>query len=421
MGVPANILQQVQTYQLSGLAFLQNLNCFIATANTKFKDFDRLAANLGSTVTFDLPPRFTVTNSLVAAFQPASQRVQALTVDQQGSVSYEFTAQQFIFNVRDYMMKFGKGAVVELGTKIEANVALNAVTNTYRFFGDGVTPINSFGQLAQALAFFRNYGSIQYDTKGYLSDIAVSTIVNSGLNQFAMDRNDRMANSWEVGAFSKCEWYQSNLLPVHISGNVGNQANGWTSNIGTISAVTVAADGSVSQITITVPGAVANDPNAVLIFDKFQFRDGVAGQPNMRYLTFVGHQVSQNFVQNAVTATAGSNGAGAIVVNFTPPLQAGPVATQNVNNQVAIGMQIQFLPSHRAGMITSGDPLFLAMPQLPDETPFPTANEYDAETGVSIRQYYGSQFAQNARGMVHDCIWGSTLVPENAMMLAFPL
>lgn len=55
MAVPNNILQQVQTYQLSNLAYLQNLNCFVATANTKFKNFEKLTANLGDTVTFDLP------------------------------------------------------------------------------------------------------------------------------------------------------------------------------------------------------------------------------------------------------------------------------------------------------------------------------------------------------------------------------
>src|SRR5689334_19418179 len=110
-----NILQQVQTYQLSHLAYLQNLNCFISTANTRFKDFDKLQANLGSTVTFDLPPRFVTAQSLVATFQPAVQRVMNLTANNAENVSYVFSAEQFIFNVRDYMEKFGKQATVELG------------------------------------------------------------------------------------------------------------------------------------------------------------------------------------------------------------------------------------------------------------------------------------------------------------------
>ena len=415
MAVPANMLQTVQTYQMSGLAFLQNLNAFIGTANTRFKDFDRFTANLGSTVTFDLPPRFTTTNSLVATFQPADQRVQPLTVTQQISTSYAFTAQQFIFNVRDYMERFGMGAIKEIGATIEANVALNCVTNTYRFYGDGVTPINSYQQLAQALAFFRNYGAVHHNTKGYLSDIAVPQIVNSGLNQFALTRNDKSSNSWQLGMFSQCEWYQSNLLPVHISGSEG--VNGTT-----LTVVSVAQDplGNITAITFSGTFA-ASDPNSILQYDKLQFQDGVAGIPNVRYLTFIGHQVSSNPVQIQATVGAASTAGSQVTVQIYPPLQAGGQNNQNISTQIIAGMQVKVLPSHRAGLITAGDPLFLAMPQLPDEVPYPTANSFDPDTGVSLRQYYGSRFGQNERGMVHDCIWGTTLVPEYSMAIIFPL
>lgn len=437
MAVPANILQTVQTYQMSNLAYLQNLCCFTSTSNAKFRDFDKMTANLGDTVTFDLPPRFTTTNSLVANFQPADQRVQPLSVRNQISTSYAFTDQQFLFNVREYMERFGTSSMAEMGAKIEANIATNcdfqivpaAGSNPaffqpgpYRFFGDGVTPINTYNQLAQALALYRNYGSVMYDVKGYLSDIAVAQIVGSGLNQFALDRNDKAALSWQVGAFSGCEWYQSNLLPVHTAGNVGNQANGWTSNVATISAIGAPlADGSINSITVTVPGAVANDPNAILQGDRLQFRDGVAAQPNMRYLTFIGHTVSSVPVQIQATATAASNGAGAITITFNPPLQAAAANNQNINNALAVGMQLQVVPNCRVGMISAGNSLYVAMPQLPTLTPYPTGNSIDPDTGVSLRQYYGSQFGQNVRGMVHDCIWGSVQVPEYAMAMLFPL
>jgi hypothetical protein len=418
MAVPANILQTVQTYQMSALAFLQNLNCFVGTANTRFKDFDRLTANLGDTVTFDLPPRFTTTNNLVVNFQPADQRVQPLTVDQQISTSYAFTAQQFIFNVRDYMERFSKGAITEIGAKIESNVANNCQTGPYRFYGDGVTPINSFGQLAQALALFRNFGSAPGPAKGYLSDIAVAQIVNSGLNQFAMERNNKMSNSWEVGAFSRCDWFQSNLLPVHISGYAG--VNG---SLLTVQGVTLNpnGDGSIVAITFLVAGAPGAVANMINQYDRLQFNDGVVGFTNMRFLTFVGHEVSQSPVQFMATAQAASNAGSVVTVNITPFLQANATNSQNINQQIQVGMTVSVLPSHRAGMITAGDPFFLAMPQLPDEIPYPTANSYDPETGVSLRMYYGSRFGQNERGMVHDAIWGSTLVPEYAIAVIFPL
>ncbi len=411
-----NILQTVQTYQMSGLAFLQNLNCFIGTVNTKFKDFDRLTANLGDTVTFDLPPRFTTTNSLVANFQPADQRVQPLTVDQQISTSYAFTDQQFIFNVRDYMEKFGKAAIAEIGAKIEANVALNCVTAPFRFYGDGVTPINTYNQLAQALALFRNFGAATNNTKGYLSDIAVPAIVGTGLNQFAIDRNNKAANSWELGAFSKCDWYQSNLLPVHTAGNVGNNGA-----LMTVTAVTLDANGAVISITFLVAGAPGIDANAIRLYDKIQFNDGVAGQTNMRFRTFIGHEVSSAPVQMRATANAATDAGSLVTIPIYPPLQANATNGQNINVPVQVGMTANVLPNHRAGLITSGDPFFLAMPALPNETPYPTGNSYDPETGVSLRQYYGSLFGQNVRGMVHDAIWGSTLVPEYSMSVIFPM
>ena len=193
-----NILQQVATYQQSDLAYLINLNCFITTANTKFLNFEDKIGNLGDTVTFDLPPRYVTAQSLGANFQGSVQRVQTLTVNNAQNVAYNFTSQQILFNVEEYWDKFAKSAVEELSANVEANVAQNCVTGTFRFYGDGVTPITTFNQLAKALAFFRNFGAPKNETKGYLSDTAVPDIVGSGLNQFAMKRNDETAMSWEV-------------------------------------------------------------------------------------------------------------------------------------------------------------------------------------------------------------------------------
>jgi hypothetical protein len=155
--------------------------------------------------------------------------------------------------------------------------------------------------------------------------------------------------------------------------------------------------------------------------DKIQFSDGVAGQPNLRYRTFIGHEVSANSVQVRALANVGATAGGVVTIPIFPFLQAAPTNAQNLNVQVAIGMQAKVLPSHRAGLITAGDPLFLAMPRLPDQIPFPTANENDPETGVSLRMYYGTLFGQNQMGMIHDAIWGSTLVDEYALALIFPL
>jgi len=416
MAVPDNDLKQVQTYQESNLAYLQNLNCFVSTCNTKFKDFENLTGNLGDTVTYSKPPRMTSTNSLIANFQSADQRSETLTVDQQISVSYAFTSQQLIFNVEDYMPRFGMAAQEEMSAKIEANVANNCVTAPYRFYGDGVTPINSFNQLASALSLFRNYGSAKGMAKGYLQDTAIPAIVGSGLNQFAQNRNNELANSWELGEFSRCEWYTSNLLPIHTAGNAG--INGATM---TVYATTLNADGAVTAITFTVSGAPGVDANSVKAYDKFQFNDGVSGHPNLRYLTFTGHSPSAVPVQFAATANAASDGSSRVTVLINPPLQANATNAQNLSYPIAVGMTCSVLPSHRAGLITAGNAFYLAMPRLPLQVPYPTANKTDPDTGVSFRQTMGSSFGLNTNGMVHDCIWGSKLTEEYSMSVIFPV
>lgn len=418
MSVPNNFLQAVQTYQPSALAYLENLICFVDNANTRFKDFEKMTANLGDTVTFDLPPRYVTNPSLVATFQPSTQRVMPLTVDQAQNVGIAFDNQQMVFNIdnSDYLPKFLEPGVLELATVIESNVAQNALTHTYRTYTAGITsdvlnPINSFGQLANMVAQYREYGSPATRIKGYLSNLAIPNIVNSGLNQFVLNRNEEIGKSWELGNFDDALWMRSNLLPVQMAGTVGNSQQ-------TLTVISISADGSM----ITFSGATASDANAIKQNDILTFQDGVSGQPNLRFLTFIGHQVSGLQVQVRATANAAADGGGDVIVSVYPPLNSTVGdPNQNINVPIAAGMQALALPNHRAGLLYAGDALFLAMPQLPDETPFPTSAKYDDDTAISMRMYYGSLFAQNQRGFVLDCIWGSTLVDEYAMRIAFPL
>jgi len=431
---PNNILVQVQTYQRSSLGLLLNLCCHISTANTKFKDFDKIQANLGSSVTFDLPPRFTTTAGLVASFQAADQRLLNLTADQANNTSFAVTSQQRIFNLEkgeeDYMRVFGKSAIAELANLVEQNIALNwdsgvvsqltQTTNTfsgpYRFFGNGTTALTSYQQLAQAIMLFKNYGAVAEGIKVYLPDTVIPAIVGNGLNQFAPHRNDDIAMSWEVGDFGTplAHYYQSNLMPIHVSGNTGVNAQ-------TLTVVSTNDPTGQNVTQITFSGATASDANAVFAGDLFQFADGVSGQPNMRYLTFIGHAPSANPVQFRATANAAASSGGNVTVSITPALNWAGGANQNLNNPIASGMQVFGLPSHRCGGILGGEALFMAMPQLPEQSPYDTANEYDPDTGASLRLTYGSLFGQNQTGMIYDEVHGSVIVPEYSMRYVIPL
>ena len=440
MAVPTNNFQNVATYQKGELAWMLNSFVGIHSSNKKFKDFNSLTANLGTSVTFDVTPRFISMNGLVITQQPSVQRFQTLTCSQAQNISTGYTDQQFVLNIQDYMTQFGKAAADELGTAVEADLLKNFVsgvvvndpqdpsfgtaqTNSgpYRFFGNGVTPINSYQQLAQAVANFKNYGSAKGNQMGILPDVEIPAIIGTGLNQFAQKRNDKDAYSWELGPFADTEWSISNLLPQHVSGTIGNTAS--PNNVMTVVSTNDPTGANVTQITFSEP-TVGTDANAVKAGDLFQFNDGVAGKPNMRFLTFVGHKPCKQHVQFMATADAATV-AGAITVSVRTVNGKGIVwaqnADQNVNNAISAGMTVTPLPSHTSGILMSGNPLYLAMPKLPDYTPFPSSSMIDPDSGASIRHYYGNLFGQNNRAYVRDIIWGSTLIPEQSMRLVFPL
>ena len=435
-----NQFQQVITYQMAELAIMQNSNCGIMLANKDFIEFQNKTGQLGDVVSFDLAPRAFAISGLIANPQPAQQRVQNLTCSQAANISYELTDQQFIFNVENYIKKFGDARIEELGGNIEADILKNFTSSVtvngdpglpnfgqivdptsgpYRFYGDGYTAIDSVSQLAQANSNFEDYGAAKLNRCAILPTTVISEIVNTAMNQFAPTRNDKYAQSWMLGNFGGVEYYKSNLLPIHEAGSVGNAGN--PGDTLTLVSTNDPSGNNITQLTLS--GASASDVNAIKNGDLAVFIDDVAGQPNLRYRTFTVHKVSSQPVQPRMTGDAASNVSGNVTVNIFPTLQSTPGANQNLSTSLRAGMKLKFLPSHRAGGLMSGNPLYLAMPKLPDQMPFPSVSTSDPETGASIRHYWGATLGstKNMRMYCYDQIWGSTLVAENCMRYVFPL
>lgn len=409
-----NLLQTVQTYQKSALGALTNQNCFMdpRVANFKFENFDRIQANLGSTVNVQLPFRYVTHPSLTATAQPTTERLASLTINRPANTSTSWTAEELITNVDRFLPEISAGAATELGAEIEGDIGTVIPDSTYRFVGDGNTAISSFGQLAFFLAFQEVYGVAKTNRVGILDPISASTVVNSGLTQFVLDRNEKMANSWELGAFKGTEWFTSNLLPTHTAGYAGNTwANGATGT--TLTFVSISADGT--QITFSGAGSQS---------DFFLKNDLLEFTTDIRYVTYTGHKPSQSTVQVRVTADADSSG-GNVTVNVYPALLRfdanNPNAEANLTRALTTSDQAVSFPSHRCGLIMGGKPMFIAMPKLPMTQPFTSSNDSDPNTGASIRMYSGYQFPNNVYMNVLDCVWGKMLVPEYAMRVLIPL
>lgn len=412
---PTNILQNVITYNKINIAMLLNQCCMLNIANKEFNDFEKSnPANLGDTISFEKQYRFTSKNSLVVSFQGTQQRPQTLKVDRAISIGLEYTAEQLIFNIDRYKTTIANNAAAEIGSKVEYDLTGVFEEFPYRFYGDGINPINSFGELGKAFALFDDFGSASYERKAVLPTTVVPSIVNTGLNQFVPSRNEELAMSWRLGDWNNATWYQSNLLRTHYSGTVGDAR----ATLTVVSTVQDPLTGAV--IAITFSGCPSpNDPVAIKKYDRFLFDDTSTSQ--LRFLTFTGHVPCSNPVQFKSVADAASDAGSQVTVFLDVPLQAASGRDQNITASIVPGMTVTVLPSHKVGGIFSGNQFYAAMPRLPSMAPYYTGTETDPSSGVGLRMYTGGIFGQNQYGTVIDGIWGRTMVPENAMALIFPL
>jgi hypothetical protein len=411
-----NILQNVQTYQQSDLGPLYICNPLIFTANKMFDDFQNFSGNLGDSVSFDKPIKLIGQDSLVADFEPIVQRTQTLTVNKSFNVSIQGNAQQFIFNIDAYMDRIGLPAIRRIGGRISQDVANLFETNTYRCYGDGRAPINSFAQLDQALEGMRDYGDPGFPTRGYLPNTVISAIINSGINQFVPQRNEEIAQTWMLGDFAACSWYRVTNMPKHISGAFGNIDPATLA----LTVSSISADGT----TITFTSAGGSESQALAAYDIITF--DLNNAKGLFFLQFTQYNTTSQKVQVKVVADAASSG-GTVTATVFPALVSAVDRPDDNNKNINIsfadfvGTTAMVTASHNVGGIVGGNALFLAMPRLPDQFPFPSSQEVDEETGVSMRVYYGNIPTQNVMGLVHDVIWGKTLVEEYALRLAFPL
>jgi hypothetical protein len=273
--------------------------------------------------------------------------------------------------------------------------------------------INSYGQLDKALRKYNNYGSPLGRRIIIIPDTAVSDIINNGLQQFAIDRNNEDANTWKIAQHEDTTYYSSNLLPTHTAGGVGQGAV-------VLTLLTVSADGK----TITLSGA-GTMADAVLQNDILNF-DYLNVTP-LVFLTYIGHLPSQQKPSFRVVADADSVG-NVLTVQIDPPLivagnpNVNPYANVNIDPTTAnsgSGVNVIALPSHTAGVVLGGNPFYLGMPALPNQDPYKCVNTYDERSGVSIRITSGAAFGQNTYGYIMDAQWGSLLVSQYAERLIF--
>jgi len=436
MAVPANNFVDVAAYSMAGMKFLDNYRPAIKYANKKFKDFNRIPGNRGIATTWELTPKvvFVSGTLTVAAFDSTDQRIHTHINNDKGYVAHAIDAEEEIYNdAYDYMNRIGRSAMISIGDAVEANI-VNRFTETYRFFELDDNSLLTYRNLAAAISVFDNYGA-QRDPQQYMfvPDILMPSFIDNGLNQFATDRNNKIANSWEVADITGTKVLSAQILPEHIAGAGPNLV---VPDVLTLTAVSV--DGG----TLTFDGASIDTSGTPGVFyfnkgDLIEFKLDTVNGP-LKYLFFNNGSndslVSANNVQCVVDADADSDVGGTVIVTINNnatgdrnPLIFDPAVDKLTNlsralvtGGVGVGDEIRTIGNHRAGLICNSQALFASLPRLPNEGPYMSSfNEADPGTGISVRLTYGAKPFEDFKGFVWSVYFGTSIVPENAMRLIF--
>ena len=435
----ANALIAVEAIANSGLQVLQRHDPFLMLSNKKFQNFSTTVAGVeGTTVRYQLPPKINVASNQGlgnVSFDAFSQRVQAIVCDQTEVAAYAFSSEDLALFSRattraaaielaDRMTGFGiaDSAFSSIAQKMSFNLAQKYTESSYRFYGDGLTAINSQLQIAEAVNSMKDFGvggGGEFKCVLPLTDSA--PIVNSMLSQFVTRRNDDRAYDWELGKFNNTNFYNSAMIPIHYSGDTGTGGH-----IGTIQSVTSnidpVTDEEFSVVTIFWATAPQNDANAVRPGDLFQVLDE-PGIANARFLNTAGHTETNQPVQFA--SRGGHSTAAGVTTITTKNLllhdatNASPF--RNVNRDL-VGLTVKGLPNHRRGLIWNNDALYMAMPKLGDLGPgAQTAVATDSMSGASIRCAYGTILAEQQVGYILSSLYGIGAARDYLTAVIFPV
>lgn len=419
--LPSNVVQNIETYQLTQIAWLLLENALIKNTNRHFDDLTSFKGNLGSTVAFNREPQALYTKgSIIPNIQPIQQDKLQLSIDQSGNSSFSMTPMEEYFNIdpTNWKPNVQTAALKEIGTAIELSLG-EQIKPCFRWYGDGSTAINSAKQLAEIVEYFEEFGASNINLMAVLPSAIYPAMTATMLAEFATNRNNELSDyKWYKGSFNGCEWGKSKLLPIHTAGTAGT---------GVIALTVVSTDDPTgANVTkITCSGSVGTDADCIKKNDCLVFNDGVSGQLNLRYLTYHGHHETQtNKVTMCAAADAGST-SDSVTFTLTHPLCSVPGMTKNnINHPIAAGMTIKVMPSHRVGVIMSGNPLYLAMPNPQswiNTSPFHQSTVIDTETGISVCMYEGFDPSRAVRFTSMPTIYGTSIEPLNAMRILLPL
>ncbi len=429
MATPNTDLKNVVSFNRKAIANFRVRAQFAETFDKSFINPNNAPGQSGPTLQFSKPILVTASDGLKANFSKGfKEREATLTVNQFKNIPINLTQEQLVtYPAERSMAMAGVSAVDELVSTVDAFLAEKLMSVPFRWYTDEKDTLDvssitvSVQALRKAVQRFRQYGSTARAHFAMPSTHAVD-IINTALNQFTPDTNDKSIAGWQMGRLigaNNIKFYDSFHLGTHISGSAAG-ADLIISNVGkakyTIPNTDITED--VTQLTVTVPKDKTINLNDI---------GDIGHSTGLQMIRPVGHK-SVSFAPQINVVEATKVNETTYTVKLYPalvPPASGGIMLPETNITRAINPakdKLRLVKTHDRAVAWLHDYAKLAMPPLTKAmtAPYVGSTEQDPESGISLRTYSGFIPTEGINATVFDVGYGGVVVPEGAMIWCLP-
>lgn len=301
----SNSLLNISMITKESLRILKNELGFAKGVNRQYDNqFAKSGAKIGSVINIRKPVRYEVTDGASLNLQNQSDQSEALTLDSQKHVGFQFSSKEMALNIDEFSDRYIKPAIAALANKIDYD-GLGLYTNVWNTVGTpGTTPATLALALSAGQKLDENACPMDGQRSIVLNPAGQAGMVD-GLKAL-FQSSEQIKQQYEkglMGVAAGFKWKMDQNVRIHTTG----AANGDSPLIDD----TTAADGDTSIHM----DAFGNSTTVLKEGDVFTIDGVYAVNPQSR-------QSTGSLMQFVVQADVTSDGGGDADVTFLPALQS---------------------------------------------------------------------------------------------------
>lgn len=371
---------------------------FNRSLDDQFRAHD--GSNVGYTVQYRLPNRYTVRRGQAAQVQALVDLTTPVTLSYQDGVDFAWSSAQATQELARIRERYINPAADAIASDADMQSMLDVYTSVWNAVGTpGTTPATSQLYTDAVVKILDGAGTSQ-NIKAVLDTLAASRISNAqaalfnpGSSISEMNKTGRIQDMY----LGITEWFQDQNMPTHTTGAF-------------TSSTPVVASASQTGSSINLSGFAATQTNAVRKGDVLTFAGALSVNP-------LNNQSTSRLLQFVATADASSDGSGLMTVNISPSIitsgafqtvTASPANNAAVTIWAGSGTFVGTATASKQSLVFAPDAFAFVMADLVDPVAGAKATfARSKDFGISLRfcQQWQGPTDQNLSRL--DCLFGA--------------